>query len=445
MNRIMTGGTRMLALAGGLALAGCFGGDEAGDAPKSDKAEKADTKADAGKAKAAASKPIEPVQDCIEGEATDTLIMAQAWFTKEGGRPKPGPARLLIWRNGPEGWQTSKLEDGDSNVFHKAILTDDGLITISAMGAKLKRWNRDDKGCWKAETLWEQSWGGKFDRLRDIEVGDVDGDGADEWIIATHDYGVVAVYNPPAEPGGEPEVIELDKKADTFVHEIEVGDINGDGKVEFFATPSDRNKAGTSQAGEIVMYRYDGETYKRIVVDGGDHTHAKEILADDLDGDGKTEFFSVLEAELENRQIKEPVKIRLYTENDDGTFSHEDVVTIDDQQTRFLVAGDFDGDGRKEMVAAAMKTGLYYIDSEVKGDKTEWTITNFDSVSSGFEHASVAHDMDGDGKPELYVAADDQQELKKYTWNDEKKSFDKELIGRYDDDVFTWFVLGGKL
>ena len=269
------------------------------------------------------------------------------------------------------------------------------------MGAKLKRWNRDDKGCWKAETLWEQSWGGKFDRLRDIEVGDVDGDGADEWIIATHDYGVVAVYNPPAEPGGEPEVIELDKKADTFVHEIEVGDINGDGKVEFFATPSDRNKAGTSQAGEIVMYRYDGETYKRIVVDGGDHTHAKEILADDLDGDGKTEFFSVLEAELENRQIKEPVKIRLYTENDDGTFSHEDVVTIDDQQTRFLVAGDFDGDGRKEMVAAAMKTGLYYIDSEVKGDKTEWTITNFDSVSSGFEHASVAHDMDGDGKRAL--------------------------------------------
>ena len=89
MNRIMTGGTRMLALAGGLALAGCFGGDEAGDAPKSDKAAKADTKADAGKAKAAASKPIEPVQDCIEGEATDTLIMA--------GSPRraavPSPAR----------------------------------------------------------------------------------------------------------------------------------------------------------------------------------------------------------------------------------------------------------------------------------------------------------------------------------------------------------------
>ena len=33
---------------------------------------------------------------------------------------------------------------------------------------------------------------------RDIEVGDVDGDGQDEWIVATHDAGVVAVIEPPA-------------------------------------------------------------------------------------------------------------------------------------------------------------------------------------------------------------------------------------------------------
>ena len=85
------------------------------------------------------------------------------------------------------------------------------------------------------DKLWSQSWGGKFDRLRDIEIGDVDGDGKDEYVIATHDYGVVAVYN-PAEDGGEPEVIELSKKADTFVHEIEIGDIEGDGTLEFFAT-----------------------------------------------------------------------------------------------------------------------------------------------------------------------------------------------------------------
>ena len=32
-----------------------------------------------------------------------------------------------------------------------------------------------------------KSWGGKFNRLRDIEVGDVDGDGKDELVLATED------------------------------------------------------------------------------------------------------------------------------------------------------------------------------------------------------------------------------------------------------------------
>ena len=45
------------------------------------------------------------------------------------------------------------------------------------------------------------------------------------------------------------EVTEIDEKPDTFVHEIEIGDIDGDGKLEFFATPSDRNSASGSQAG----------------------------------------------------------------------------------------------------------------------------------------------------------------------------------------------------
>lgn len=411
------------------------------------KAAKADGKAKSGKAKAASTAAPAPVRDCLAATPTNTLILAQAWFyTAEGAtRPTPGPARLLAFQKTDKGWEAKKIEDGESNVFHKAIFTDSGLITISAEKARLKHWTKGADGCFTDKILWEQSWGGKFNRLRDLEIGDVDGDGADEWVMATHDYGVVAVFN-PAEGGAEPQVIELDKKADTFVHEIEIGDVDGDGKMEFFATPSDRNQANASQAGEIVQYKWDGTTYVRTVVDGGEHTHAKEILVTDIDGDGKSEFFGVLEAEMENRQIKEPVKIRQYTAKADGGFDHSDVVSIQDQQTRFLVAGDFDGDGRQELVAAAMRTGLFLIDSEVdKGGNVTWTSTNFDAVSSGFEHATTVFDMDGDGRPELYVAADDQHELKRYTWNPEKKTFEKELIARYDDKVFTWFVAAGKL
>ncbi|MDP6935404.1 MAG: VCBS repeat-containing protein, partial [Myxococcota bacterium] len=237
-----------------------------------------DAVADAGDAVADAGDAQE--NKAPSGAPAPTVMLSQAWFERVDGKPKPGPARIEMWRQGKDGnWTMSRLHDPDSNVFHKAIWTDDGLLTIGAEKANLKRWTRVD-GTWKGETLWTNSWGGKFNRLRDIEIGDVDHDGKDEYVIASHDAGVVAVYH----PGGE--VIELDRKADTFVHEIEIGDIDGDGKLEFFATPSDRNQAGKSQHGMVVMYRWDGKTYQRSIVDPGEGTHAKEVLVADIDGDG---------------------------------------------------------------------------------------------------------------------------------------------------------------
>jgi hypothetical protein len=244
------------------------------------------------------------------------------------------------------------------------------------------------------------------------------------------------VYNP-----ADGSVIELDQKADTFVHEIEIGDIDGDGKNEFFATPSGRNKAGTSQKGSIVMYQWDGSTYKKTNVDPGEHTHAKEILVTDVDGDGTDEFYGVLEAELgADKSIVKPVEIRQYHLKG-GAFTHTTVATIQDRQTRFLVPGDFDGDGHQELVAAAMKTGLYLLDWDGK----TWNASNFDSNSGGFEHAATAHDLDGDGTPELYVAADDQKELKQYKWSAAKNTFERTKIGAIEKMTLTWYIEAGTL
>lgn len=394
------------------------------------------------KAKPAAPAAYVAKQEPLVGGPYPTLLLSQAWFLTVDGKPKPGPARLEIWRQGPAGWVTTKLEDPDSNVFHKAIMEKDGsILTIGAMGAHLKRWKFAD-GKWNQDTLWTESWGGKFDRLRDIEIGDVDGDGKDEYVIATHDFGVIAVYN-PGENGGKPEIIQMDKKKDTFVHEIEIGDIDGDGKLEFFATPSDRNKASHSQHGEVVMYEYKGGKYVRSVVDPGKDTHAKEILVTDINGDGKSEVFSVQEAIIKNKkELVKPVTIRKYKRTKKGVWTIKEIAQITDRQTRFLLAEDFDGDGKKELIAAAMKTGLYRINPEGGG---KWTTTQFEKNSSSFEHAIVAADIDNDGKRELYVAADNQQQLNRYDWNADKNTFDKKLIGRLQPKVYTWNVVGGQL
>jgi hypothetical protein len=438
-----------------IALSSLLSACDGGGAPAGDGAGKPEGKASKTDAKGGKSGPAaapaagpEPAQEPLVGGPHPAVLLAQAWFYKDAaGKSKPGPARLQIWRQTDQGWMSTRLEDPDSNVFHKVLLQPDGsLITIGAMGAKMKRWTQVD-GKWTQSTLWEKSWGGKFDRLRDIEVGDVDGDGKDEWVIATHDQGVIAVYNPPEGDGVQPEIIELDQKADTFVHEIEIGDVDGDGKKEFYATPSGRNQANASQPGEVVTYRFDGAAYVRSVLDGGDHTHAKEILAHDVNRDGKSEIFGVLEAELENKAIKVPVQIRQYVPKGDGTWEAREVARIQDAQTRFLVAADFDGDGFDELVAAAMKTGLYLIDGKADATgKITWSEpVNFEKVSSGFEHAIIPADLDGDGKVELYVAADDQRELKRYDWDAATSTFTKQKLGTYEPMTFTWNIATGKL
>ena len=432
----------MLSIPVVLALVACGGGEKKNDAPKGDtkeaKAEVKDPNA-----------PPEPVVQSLEGEPRPALMLTQAWFwTGPDGMPNPGPARLDIWREGETGWEKTRLEDPDSNVFHKAIQYGDGVLTIGAEGPYLKYWKHGADG-WSSEVVWfkAEGWGGKFNRLRDLEIGDVDGDGVDELVIATHDGGVVAVAEWDPAVGGLATVVEMDARPDTFVHEIEIGDADGDGKNEFFCTPSDRNKANTSQTGGVAMYSWNGTEYERSWVEPmGQGTHAKEVTVLDMDDDGVSEVFVVNEAEIDpndKAKILHPVEVRQYTLTD-GAWSHTTVATIDDRQTRFLVGGDFDGDGAKALIAASFKAGIFHITPPAEGE-TEWKSDRFEQASSGFEHAIYGADLDGDGQLELYVAADDQRELKRYTWNAEKKAFDKQLLGRLDEQVLTWNITTGTL
>jgi len=356
------------------------------------------------------------------------LALSQFEVSPEGKvLPKPGPARLeILTRRGGQ-WQVEVLEDPESNVFHKAMAYDGGILTLGGTAAKLKLWRKRD-GHWQAETLWEKDFGGAFSRMRDAEAADLFGDGRPALAVATHDQGVVATVRPKL--GGGWEVQEIDHEKDTFVHEIEIGDLDGDGVPEVYATPSEPNRLdGTAQKGVVTRYvprRGEGRT---VVADLGDR-HAKEILVGDVDGDGRDELYVSVEARTEGSgdqiRIAEPVEIRRY---DAGTDPKGGVViaTLDDRLCRFLTAGDIDGDGKREMVAAGFKSGLWLL-RPGPDPHQPWTVTSIDRNSSGFEHAAKLADLDGDGRDELYVASDDQGEVRRYVWRD--GHFEKEVIHR---------------
>ena len=363
-----------------------------------------------------------------EGESNRkiALLLAQAQFMEErtpagNSRVIPGPAKLTIVYPNARQWSPEVLEDPDSNVFHKAMPfaipgERPGILTIGGNKAPrpalLKVW-RQSKDGWKGTILWEATFGGKFNRLRDVEIGDVTGDNRPEIVIATHDQGVVAVLRKEGEAWT---ATAIDEAPGLFVHEIEIGDVDGDGRNEIFATPSAPNKIdGTPQPGWIVMYRCDGKEFSRHSVEQFPSRHVKEILVANVAGTGRPNLYVALEGQLGRSTATEDngdyVEIREYR------FTGADCVgttiaTLPDKQCRFLNAGDVDNDGKVELVASAFKSGLWIIEPEGE----TWTTNLIDEDSSGYEHATMLANMDGDGALEIYVAADDQQRLRRYRW-----------------------------
>lgn len=391
----------------------------------------------------------EVVRDSLTGGPWPSLLMVQAQFVDEVGpdgkrSPKPGPAKLVIIRKTDSGWKEVILEDPQSNVFHKALPhlvegEEPGILTIGANEAALKVWRYSEESGWQDTMLWNPVFGGKWDRLRDIEIGDVTGDGVDEMVIATHDQGVVAVA---MRADGGWKIEEMSRTPSTFVHEVEIGDVDGDGLNEFFTTPSEPNRAsGHSQLGHVHMYKWNGSGFDMSVVDEFEGSHAKEILTADMDGDGISELFSVMEAETEkgkNAAVVMPVQIKRYHFGDDGKITSEVVATLQDRQCRFLCAGDVNGDGRPDLVAAAMKSGLWVF---WQGEDGGFTAEQVDADSSGFEHTTYLTDLDGDGQLEIYVAADEQREVRSYIYQD--GAFKRSLLVHIPADHITWNLNSG--
>ena len=74
------------------------------------------------------------------------------------------------------------------------------------------------------------------------------------------------------------------------------------------------------------------------------------------------------------------------------------------------------------------------------GPGDPWGVVSIDRDSSGFEHASLLADLDGDGADELYAASDDDHEVRRYVWKAGAPV--REVIYAHPEGMsgFTWNI-----
>lgn len=374
-----------------------------------------------------------------------TLLLAQAqfvWETDAQGKriPKPGPARLVMLTLDQGIWKTHVLEDPESRVFHKAmcVVTAEGprLLTIGGTDALLKLWEKR-ADTWVSKVLWHPTFGGKWDRLRDIEIGNVDHDPEPELVIATHDQGVVAVLD--GLPDNTWKVTQVYAAKDTFIHEIEIGDVNGNGQNEFFATPSEPNKADHSQAGRIVAFELKKKKYQPHVIAQMKTSHTKEILSTTLLGLGPARLFAAVEAARSAHGTQHPCEIQEFVPGKHGHFQKKVIASLPNAvQARVLLTADLTGSGKQDLVVTTMKAGVLRL-VQPQNKKALWHVHAIDEHSAGYEHAAYAADLDNNGLPELYVASDDDDEVRQYVWKNGQ--FMKTTIYSMKPSDLTWNIV----
>lgn len=368
--------------------------------------------------------------------------VGEADVTWERRSPKPGEAEEGVPRTKP-------FELAGGNAIHKVFwfepaFGEPGILTISANMPMIKIW-RQLGDTWESELLFTAEVGDREHRFRDIEVGDVDGDGQDELVLATHDQGKVFVLE--QKPTGLEAIEIANRDEGAFVHEVELGDVDGDGLEEIFTTTSEPNRLdGKPQTGQIERIDFEGGTWRVSTVEDSKTTHAKEILIADLEQDGQLELYSSMEAEalegLDGR-AKGGASVRIKRYDFSGDASTGQVVAeLPSNMCRFLNAGDVEGDGQLEILASTKSEGIFRIWFEDSRWQSQPETSGLQS--GGFEHASVFYDIDGNGSDELFVADDDGKRIQMWFWDaDRERMRNVVLLDRSGESDFylSWSVM----
>jgi hypothetical protein len=246
---------------------------------------------------------------------------------------------------------------------------------------------------------------------RSVVLGDLDGDGKPELVVANNNSHTVSVYRNTGSSGSIAAgsfAARVDFETGFSPRSVALGDLDGDGKPELVVANYNSNTVSvlrnTSTIGNITV----GSFAARVDFAAG--FLPSSVAIGDLDGDGKPDlamandtpsgsFVSV----LRNTSMLGSITA--------GSFATQVVFSGGGIRPISIAIGDLDGDGKPELVVANFRGSNVSVfrNTSSSGSITAGSFARRVDFATGIEPISVAlGDLDGDGKPDLVVTNNGQ-------------------------------------
>ena len=239
-----------------------------------------------------------------------------------------------------------------------------------------------------------------------VEIGDVDGDGKIDFVVTSYNNNAVSVFRNTGTSGNITSstfASKFDFTTGTTTFGVAIGDLDGDGKLDFTIANGTTNTVSvfrnTSTSGSITTGSF------ATKVDFTTGLYPKSVAIGDIDGDGKPDL---VVGNMNGNNISVFRNTSTSGSITAGSFATKVDFTTGTGRPQDVIISDVDGDNKPDLIVA-------------DGDSTISVFRNISSVGSiaaGTFEAKVDFktgawprnisicDLDEDGKPDLVVAGD---------------------------------------
>ena len=227
------------------------------------------------------------------------------------------------------------------------------------------------------------------DGADDLVLGDIDGDGALDMVMAAMTSADITWWRNAVGDGSSWSLTTIDG-AFAGADSVAVGDLDGDGSLDVLASARDADTLAWygNTAG-------DGSTWTQRILDGA-FDGPVDAEPGDMDGDGDLD---VVAGAMDGDELA-------WFENSTGDGTGWNKITVDASfDTVSVNCRDLDGDGDLDILAASFGHDLVSWFENSAGDGTAWIEHTVTGAFTGPKDV-LARDVDGDGDQDVLLAAD---------------------------------------